>query len=346
MNPRGSAQAGAEGGEPMDERTGGKRDRESGANGQCTGKRRREDAEPAGVPEDDQGGPDGDQGLGPRVLRGPARPTAQEVAEHRCTPIPYRSWYRARVFGQCPDTASRTIKDPGDQETTCRIGMDYMFLSQRGLKLKILERPDDEEQDEDEHEGEGRNMITSLAVKDFKGEAVLAYTVRAKGLLRDAWIIDQLMSDLDTLGMNAHQLIVKCDHESAIIEVQGAIQRRRASMDDTVTLIEHSRVGDGDSNGKVERAAGEVAAMVRTLRAARGEKVGEPIGITHPEVPWMIRHACELITRFRVRTGGRTAYRRANGYDTVKPVVEFGEAIWFKPFRTARDGVKIPGPLG
>ena len=98
-------------------------------------------------------------------------------------------------MGQCPDAPSRTIKDPGDKATTCRIGMDYMSLSQRGIRLRVL-KDDADDDDIEEPEGTKRKMITSLVVKDFKGEAVLVYPVRSKGLLQDAWIIDQLINDL------------------------------------------------------------------------------------------------------------------------------------------------------
>ena len=62
--------------------------------------------------------------------------------------------------------------------------------------------------------------------------------------------------------------------------------------------------------------------MVRTLRISLEENLGCSVNIEHPIVPWLVRYAGEVITRFRVRRDGRTAFRKLKGYDPSKPVVE------------------------
>ena len=41
----------------------------------------------------------------------------------------------------------------------------------------------------------------------------------------------------------------------------------------------------------------------------------------------MVRYAGQVITRFRIRNSGRTAFRRLKGFDPVKPVTEFAECV-------------------
>ena len=74
---------------------------------------------------------DGDEGVKPVVRKGPSQPTAEEIATHRCTHIPYRSWCRACVLGQCPDAASHSIAPVADRDEFCKIGMDYAYMTQR-----------------------------------------------------------------------------------------------------------------------------------------------------------------------------------------------------------------------
>ena len=116
-------------------------------------------------------------------------------------------------MGQCPDEASKTIKTPDDRDQYCRIAMDYMMLTQRALMSKEAR----DESDAAREAGGGvpedrqRKAITTLVIKDFSGEAVLTYPVRSKGLLRDQWLVPQIIDDLDALGLNGHMLAVECD---------------------------------------------------------------------------------------------------------------------------------------
>ena len=104
----------------------------------------------------------------PRVLRGPVEPTQEERRLHRTTHIPMMNWCKACVFGQTPDEASNTVKDPGDSEQYCRISLDYMFLTQR---LRVLKRDEGEAEDDGRGvEERVRKMITTLVVKDHMGK--------------------------------------------------------------------------------------------------------------------------------------------------------------------------------
>ena len=58
--------------------------------------------------------------------------------------------------------------------------------------------------------------------------------------------------------------------------------------------------------------------------------IGDKIPITDPMVPWMVRHAGQLVTRCRQRENGRAAYQIIKGKRTTAKLVPFGEVVFMK----------------
>ena len=69
-------------------------------------------------------------------------------------------------------------------------------------------------------------------------------------------------------------IILKADQEASIKDVQRAVAKARTGHG---TAIEQSRVGDSNSNGRVERAIQDLKGLTRTLRSALEENIGEEI---------------------------------------------------------------------
>ena len=86
--------------------------------------------------------------------------------------------------------------------------------------------------------------------------------------------------------MGKNRIIVKTDQEASIVELQTEIARRRV---DVGTSLENSKVGDSNSNAKVERAIRDVGNMVRTSKSAFSENSGMTITLDMNIVPWMVR---------------------------------------------------------
>ena len=100
------------------------------------------------------------------------------------------------------------------------------------------------------------------------------------------------------------------------------IKARRAE-----TLVERTAVESHQPIGAVERMNREVAGLLQTLKTALEARIGRKVA-DHGLISWMIRHPAWLITRFRVRATGHTAYEliRQRRYDGA--IVEFGEIVW------------------
>ena len=75
-----------------------------------------------------------------------------------------------------------------------------------------------------------------------------AYPVQSKGAA-EQWVIEQIAEDLETVGLANERIIIKAVQENSITDVQRAVVRLRK---DYATCIEQSRVGDSNSNVKVE----------------------------------------------------------------------------------------------
>ena len=62
------------------------------------------------------------------------------------------------------------------------------------------------------------------------------------------------------------------------------------------------------------------------------------IGMSHPLVSWLPRHASALLSRYRQGTDGRTAEERRTGRSWRKPALQFGERLHAKPAVDKRGG--------
>ena len=165
--------------------------------------------------------------------------------------------------------------------------------------------------------------------------SVWAYALRSKSVGDDPWIAEQLVDDLRTIGLAKERVIVKSDQEASIVELQGEVAKRSGYEDYGIgTGIENSKVGDSNSNGKIERAIRDVGNLVRTLRLATKEKIGQRLSLADSIVPWMIRHAAYLITRCRVRSHGKSSLQFMKARITLTEILPFGEHVMFKIPRT------------
>ena len=256
----------------------------------------------------------------PRAVRSPKRPTAKEVEDHELTHCPPRSWCEHCVRGQAKDDQHRTITGPAAESSVTRVTMDYCYLTEKS-KGKA---------DNEDESTEAKDSMTVMVMKEDMCNSVWAYAVESKGA-GEQWMIEQIVEDFETIGLTEERIIIKTDQEASITDVQNGIVKARAGHG---TAMEHSRVGDSNSNGRAERAIQDVKGLVRTLRSAVEEKIGERISLDHPLVPWMVRHAGHTITRCRIRENGRTAYQIMKGRRSTAKLVPFAEAVLFKTPKT------------
>jgi hypothetical protein len=271
------------------------------------------------APEVDNTADEEEEAQQPLGFVDPGMPTAAQVAEHNLTHIPARPWCDHCMRGKGKDRHHRRLCGAYAESHVPRVRLDYCFLTENTEQL------------EDEH-GQGQTTqssasMTVLVMQESQCRSVWAYAVESKGS-SEAWVIDQISEDLDTIGFRNDRIIIKSDQETSANDIAREVAKRRAST--FGTALENSAVGDSNSNGTVERAIQDVEGQCRTMRSALEERLAVPVKLDSPVVPWLIRHAAVLITRCRVRPSGRTSFELMKGRRSNGRLAEFGEIMHFK----------------
>ena len=119
-------------------------------------------------------------------------------------------------------------------------------------------------------------------MKETMCDSILAYVLKSKSVTEDPWIADQIIDDLNTIGMGKNQIIVKNDQEASVVELQTESARRRAHIG---TSLESSKVGHSNSNGIVERPIRVVGHMVSSLKSALSQNSGMTLSLDMNIVP-------------------------------------------------------------
>ena len=216
---------------------------------------------------DDAEGDAEEEHVVPGGLRDPGQPSPAEKAEHALTHIPYRPWCRHCVRGKAKGRQSRRLRAEQSEGTCPRIRLDYCMIADKsqeetdaaegdGEVAEDSEKPNADDLDKDANEGaesddgdvEGQSA-TILVMQESENRSVWAYGVQSKGA-SESWVIDQIVEDLDTIGLRNDRVVIKSDQEASAQEVSRAIARCRAT--DYGTSIEASSVGESNSNASVE----------------------------------------------------------------------------------------------
>ena len=114
--------------------------------------------------------------------------------------------------------------------------MDYGFLHE------------EETAKEGEHgtEVEAKVSMTVMVMLETMCESVWAYALDGKGAASVEWLAQQVVDDIETVGLSKERIITKTDQEPSIVQLQQEVAKYRKEIG---TAFENSRVGDSDSNG-------------------------------------------------------------------------------------------------
>ena len=122
-------------------------------------------------------------------------------------------------------------------------------------------------------------------------------------------------NDLAILGHE--KLILQSDGEPAIKSLKGAVQadssmkievsgRTGAPRDQIIK--EESPAYDSRSNGYIESVIKSIQGKIRTMKDALESRLGLKIKDEHPSLPWLVRHAGFIRSRFHIDESGRSPY--------------------------------------
>ena len=250
------------------------------------------------------------EGQRPKVLRSPTTPTAEEIEEHEALGhAVHRTWCGHCMRARGMHEQHREVEHRDDALPT--LHMDYFFFN---------------EKDDDNKE----HGLPHLQVKDSVSKMCWASPVPAKGA--DAFAVNFIMGVLEEIGYP--KLILRSDNEPSIKALKSAVKEASKLN----IILEESKTGDSPSNGAAEVAVRETKRQCRCMKSALEEQLGKEVGEKHPILSWLARHANFLMSRYRMGPDGRTAHERARGKRWKRPVVVFGERIWFRPLKSYMKG--------
>ena len=80
-------------------------------------------------------------------------------------------------------------------------------------------------------------------------------------------------------------------------------------------------------NGQAERAVQSITEMVRTRFIYFEKRCGEELSVTEEFFPSLVEHACDLLNRYKVQKGNRTAWERVKGKPYTGDMYAFGSPV-------------------
>ena len=263
----------------------------------------------------------------------PKEPSAAEIAQHMLTHLPYKCWCKYCVAGRRPNAQHRRQTN---ERSVPMLSCDYGFFRDPGGVL-----------------------LTFLVVHLQPYGVYFAAVVDAKG--RSKEVIDYLASVIQECGL-VH-FVYRSDREKAIralldeairlsgrhgtpieddtqpgdhgSDIDNSPQAVPTTASPDLAVPEHSHTGESQSNRTAERSVQMVEDLVRTLKAALEDRMGQQIPCDSPLMHWIFRHAVFLLTKYHVGPDHLTGYMRLHGKAShFDRIAELGESImWYVPKR-------------
>ena len=132
------------------------------------------------------------------------------------------------------------------------------------------------------------------------------------------------------------KIVVKTDQESAIIDLLRTVAKGRG---EARTVFETAARSDSKGNGEAEKAVQSIEEMLRTLMVDLEERCGEPLSVTEPFFEWLIEHACDLLNKYHVRKGNKTAWESIKKGPYTGDVYQFGAPVMHRLSGPVQGGV-------
>ena len=251
-----------------------------------------------------------EEGRAPKTRECPASMTEEEFRVHSLTHIPYHPGCRCCVAARKRDykhprrSSGNVGTSSGGAEDEASLGAslcaDYFFPRNKP----------------------GEESVTALAICDTTSQFLAAHVVDAKGASASS-AVRQVLRDLRKMG-HYGDIKVRSDQESSISDLFRAVAKERGSAR---TVLTHAARNDSKGNGQAEKAVQSIEEMVRTLFIDLEQRCGEEISVHDEFFPWLVEHACDLLNRFKVRKGNKTAWEYLTGEHYAGEIYPFGTPV-------------------
>ena len=156
-------------------------------------------------------------------------------------------------------------------------------------------------------ESKTRPCITFV---ETRSGAVISFMCARKGGYEN--LTEEILRQLEAYGF-LHPGIVQCDTEMSITDVCRQVARERKSR----TVLRFAPKKSHHSNGFVEAVHGHTQGLARCFQTLIEKNNGTQLSAMSPTIPFAVRYAGFVLSRFTVRPDGRTPFQYLLGTPSV-----------------------------
>jgi len=171
----------------------------------------------------------------------------------------------------------------------------------------------------------GHKGVTAIAIRDRATKFLTGHVVEQKGAGQQG-AVSQVLKDLRKMGYH-DKVVIRTDQEASIVDLFKRLAMDRGA---SKTILETAPRSDSKANCEAENAVQSIDQMVRTLTVDLTERCGEDLSVEEAFFAWLVEHACDLINRFKVRKGGKTAWEELKTGPFSGDIYLFGTPVWHR----------------
>ena len=156
---------------------------------------------------------------------------------------------------------------------------------------------------------------------ETRSGVVISFMCAQKGLYED--LTKEILRHFEAYGF-LNPVIIQCDKEMSIIDVCRNVARERNAR----TVLRVAPQTSHQSNGFVDAVHGHVQGLARCYQTQIETNTGIQLSVISPAIPFSIRYAGFVLSRFTVRPDGRTPFQYLLGTRCVSHLCMFGESVF------------------
>ena len=234
-----------------------------------------------------------------RVLRTREPPTDAARMAHNATHVPFRDWCPICVASRGRSSPHRRVVVNKTADTLPKFQTDYMFIRTVA-------------------ESQTQPCITFV---ETRSGVVISFMCARKGGYQD--LTREILRHFEAYGF-LNPVIIQCDKEMSIIDVCRKVARERNAR----TILRFATKTSHQSNGFVGAVHGHIQGLARCYQTQIETNTGIQLSSISPAIPFAIRYAGFVLSRFTVRPDGRTPFQYLLGTPCVSPLCMFGESVF------------------
>ena len=234
-----------------------------------------------------------------RALRTPEPPTDAARMAHNTTHVPFRDWCPICVASRGRSSPHRRVVVNKIADTLPKFQTDYMFIRTVA-------------------ESKTQPCITFV---EMCSGVVISFMCARKGGYED--LTKEILRHFEAYGF-LNPVIIQCDKEMSIIDLCRKVARERNAR----TVLRFAPKTSHQSIGFVEAVHGHIQGLARCYQTQIETNTGVQLSAISPAIPFAIRYAGFVLSRFTVRPDGRTPFQYLLGTPYVSPLCMFGESVF------------------